>query len=329
MALLAVVTAVMVPVRSVLSEAHVALAYLLVVLFTGARGGRALALTTACVAFLCFDWFFLRPYGTLVLADPLQWFVLAAFLVASVAATQLFERSRKAAALEESVRARDAIISSLSHDLRTPLTTIKALAHDLSATGDDRALTIEEEADRLHVLVSDLLDLSRLNAGNPQLDIEPNEAEDLLGAALQRVAGRANGREIRVQLDESHPLLFARFDFAQTLRILVNLLENALKYSPAGVPIDVSVRRDRDTLAFTVADRGPGIAAADRARIFEPFYRPAGVAADVHGAGLGLSIARALAVTQHGSLEYEPRVGGGSAFTLRLPAVDVPVSSRS
>src|SRR6185503_21228028 len=129
LALLAGATVAMMLVRRLLSETHVALAYLLVVLFTGARAGRAAAFTTALIAFFCFDWFFLLPYGTLSLANPLHWFVLVAFLVASVVATQLFERARNEAVLRESVRAKDAVIASLSHDLRAPLTTIKALSH--------------------------------------------------------------------------------------------------------------------------------------------------------------------------------------------------------
>ena len=326
-ALLALVTAAMLPFRGVLTDTHVALAYLLLVLFAGARAGRAIALIISLLAFVSFDWFFLPPFGTLVLANPLHWFVLAAFLAASVVATQLFERSRIAAALRESVRARDAVIASLSHDLRTPLTTIKALAHDLSAGGDDRALTIEEEADRLHSLVADLLDLSRLNSGAEQLTIEPNEAEDLLGVALQRISTQSNGREIRVKLDDRHPLLFGRFDFAQSLRIVVNLLENALKYSPPNQPLDVSVRRDGPWLSFIVADRGRGVPHSERDRIFEPFYRPPGVQADTHGAGLGLSISRALAQAQGGSLIVETRQGGGSVFTLHLPAIDVAETS--
>ena len=322
-AILAAVTLVMVPIRRALSETHVALAYLLVVLFAGARAGRVTALSTAALAFLCFDWFFLLPYGTLVLANPLHWFVLVAFLVASIVSTQLFERARNEAVLRESVRAKDAVIASLSHDLRAPLTTIKALSHDIAADGDDRALTIEEEADRLHALVADVLDLSRLSSGAAQLAIEPNEAEDLLGAALQRVSGASNGRQIRVQLDERNPILFGRFDFAQTLRVLVNLLDNALKYSPSGATVDLSVKRDGPWLLFSVADRGNGVPSSERERIFEPFYRPPGIPPDVHGAGLGLSIARVLAETQGGSLAHADRDGGGSVFTLRLPAMDV------
>ncbi len=193
-ALLALVTAAMLPIRQVLADTHVALVYLLLVLFAGAHAGRAIALAISFFAFLSFNWFFLEPYGSLTLANPAHWFVLLAFLVASIVATQLFERSRSEAALRESVRTRDAVVASMSHDLRTPLTTIKALAHDLAAQGDERALTIEEEADRLHALVGDMLDLSRLNSGATQLMIELNEAEDLIGAALQRASGYSISR---------------------------------------------------------------------------------------------------------------------------------------
>jgi two-component system sensor histidine kinase KdpD len=247
---------------------------------------------------------------------------LAYYAALGVERVRLVASAEHADALREAGRLKDAVVASVSHDLRTPLTTIKALAHDLAAEGDERATTIEEEADRLNAFVADLLDLSRLNSG-AVLAPEPNEAEDLLGAALQRVAGAASGREIHVSLDEGEPLLFGRFDFAQTLRALVNLVENALKYSPPGQPIEAAVRREGPWLAFSILDRGAGIAPGERERIFEPFYRPPGSAPDVGGAGLGLSIARGIMQAQGGSLAYDPRDGGGSIFTLRVPAVDI------
>lgn len=320
---LAAATAALLAVRANVNEAHVSLVFLLVVLGGSAQRGRALGVTLAVTAFLLFDVGFLPPYGGLAIARPYDWFVLAAFLVVSVVAAQLFERARAQAATAHQLAVKDAVVAAMSHDLRTPLTTIKAMAHDLAELGDERAVLIEEEADRLTALVTDMLDLSRIDRGAAALRPEPNEAEDLLGAALQRVSGRAGGREIRVTLDHGEPLLFGRFDFAQTLRVLVNLIENAIKYSPADEPVDVGVRRDAEWLVFSVADRGPGVPEGERTRIFDAFYRPPGVAPDTAGAGLGLAIAKALAEAQHGDIRYSARDGGGSVFALRVRAVDI------
>jgi two-component system sensor histidine kinase KdpD len=238
------------------------------------------------------------------------------------------ERVRLAAAadrvesLSRADRLKDALLASVSHDLRTPLTTIKALAHDIAAEGDDRAITIEEEADRLNRFVADLLDLSRLTGGALVVRPEINAAEDLLGAALQRVGGSTNGRVVNASLDPGEALLLGKFDFVHSLRALVNLIENACKYSPPGAAVDVTVRRNGDAVEFTVADRGPGVPTDERERIFEPFYKSTGVEPDVGGAGLGLSIARRLAEAQQGSVRYSPRDGGGSVFTLRLPLAE-------
>jgi K+-sensing histidine kinase KdpD len=277
-ALLAAVTAGMILIRGRLNEAGVALAYLLVVQGGSARGGRPLGLSLSAAAFVAFDWFFLRPYGAFSLSDPLNWLVLVAFLAASTMSAQLLYRARseakiaheraeeitrlatlaaEARVLQESHRAKDAVLASVSHDLRTPLTTIKALAHELAQAGDERAVIIEQESDRMNRFVADVLDLSRISSG-VRLDIQPNEADDLLGAAAQRVAGRLEGRTLDIRLDPGEPILIGRFDFAQTLRALVNLLENAIKYSPADSVIELAARRDVDRLCFTVADRGPG-----------------------------------------------------------------------
>jgi two-component system sensor histidine kinase KdpD len=496
LAALVITTSGMVLVRSRLSEAHVVLAYVLLVHVATARAGRALGLALAGLAFLCFIWFFLQPYYTWVVAEPLDWLVLPAFVVTILVTTQLLHRAQgeaerarerareidrlavlgaetlnagraedalraiaevirstlavdscaiytiqkqgglrlasdasgrlaavgdlppsdlvtfavhhdadalectdgvslvvelegddgrtddvpgaravaiplrarehtvgvlsiqrdaglaldasqrrflralayyaalgvervdlateaqSAEAFREADRVKDAVIAAVSHDLRTPLTAIKALAHDVAATGDERAAIIEVEADRLNHFVGDLLDISRIKAGAAALSLEPNEAEDLVGAALQQMSGALHGREIGVVVDPDEPLLIGRFDLAQTVRILVNLLENAIKFSPEATPIDLVVRRDGQFIAFAVADGGPGVPPAQRERIFEPFYRPPGAAPDVGGAGLGLPIARGLAEAQGGSLSYAPRDGGGSVFTLLLPAME-------
>jgi K+-sensing histidine kinase KdpD len=320
---LAVVTAGMLAIRARLNEAHVALAYLLVVQGGSARGGRPIGLALAGASFICFDLFFLPPFGTLALQNPLNWVVLLAFLGTSILSAELLYRAKaeRAAALEHAHHAKDAVLASVSHDLRTPLTTIKGLAHQIAEGGDDRAAIIEEEADRLTALVSQLLDLSRITSGATGANIQPNEAEDLLGAAAQQVSGRLEGRELRISVSSPDALLFGKFDFSDTLRALVNLIENAVKYSPPDTPIDLAASREGAWLVFSVSDRGPGIPEAERRRIFEPFYRPAGRAADVAGAGLGLSIARGVAEAQGGGIDVRDRSGGGTIFDLRVPAV--------
>jgi len=213
---------------------------------------------------------------------------------------------------------------AVSHDLRTPLTTIKGIANELLRGGDSgRAAIIESEADRLNTLVSDLLDLSRIHAGAVRPLLAINTVDDLLGAALQGAAGALGNR--RVHIDAPHgELLTGVFDFTQTLRVVVNLLDNAAKYSPRGNEIEIRARRHGDRLTLDIMDRGPGIPAAERDRIFEPFYRPPGVPPDIRGHGLGLSIARGLAEAEGAFLRFAPRPGGGSVFTLDLPAAAAP-----
>jgi two-component system sensor histidine kinase KdpD len=118
-------------------------------------------------------------------------------------------------------------------------------------------------------------------------------------------------------------MLFGKFDFVQSLRVLVNLIDNSAKYSPPDTAVDVGARRVGSELHFWVADRGPGISDDDRERIFEPFYRKRVGESDSAGAGLGLSIARGIAEAQGGRLTYSRRDGGGSVFTLSVPALDL------
>ena len=248
---------------------------------------------------------------------------LAYYAALGVERVRLVAEAEHADALREADRLKDALLASVSHDLRTPLTTIKALAHSIGAEGDERAIIIEQEADRLNRFVADLLDLSRLAAGALTVSPEITAADDLLGAAWQRVSGALGSRTLEVSLDPEEPLLVGRFDFVHSLRVLVNLIENALKYSPADAPVELTARRSGDTLEFLVDDRGAGIPVAERERIFEPFYRPSESPPDTSSAGLGLSIARRLAEAQGGSLRYEPREGGGSRFVFSVPAADL------
>lgn len=235
---------------------------------------------------------------------------------------QLAENAAHADSLREADRMKDMVLASVSHDLRTPLTTIKLLAASLSRRGEGPAVQIEEEADRLSRMVGDLLDLSRARAGELSLAMDVNTLEDLVGAAMRQLTPMLGDRRVtRTVVDDEGPLV-GKFDFVASLRVLVNLMENAAKYSPANQPIELVARRDDEELVIEVRDRGPGVADEDLGRIFIPFFRSKAVLPDVGGAGLGLPMAKMLAEAQGGQLLYTPREGGGSTFTFTLPALD-------
>ena len=346
---LAAATTALVAGRGTLDKAHVTVVYFIIVTGASATGGRTLGFVVSALAFLAFDFFFLPPYNTLAVRDPRDWIVLAGFGVAAFLTGQLFhqvrreaveskrrseelaavaaeranllERNREAEQEAAAARAKDEVLASLSHDIRTPITAIRALAHDLAQGGDDRALGIEEEADRLNRLAGNVLDLSRLKAGAMRLDVQPNEVEDLVGAALHQLAAAQPASRVDVLLDSRHPLLFVMADFTQTLRVLVNLLDNACRHAPVGTPVELAVAREGAWVTFRVSDRGPGLPDAVQRRLFEPYAR--GDAAGTSGTGLGLSIAHRLAIAQGGALAWVPRDGGGTTFLLRLPVAEV------
>jgi two-component system sensor histidine kinase KdpD len=345
------VAVALIAMRSATDQTYVPLTFLLVVLGGSASGGRTLGFTLAFASVLVIDYSLQTPFDRVSITKPTDLVTLAAYLVTAIVTSHLLheaQRDRDAAlkdaeevkrlaseheqmsretervrALREGDRMKDFVLASVSHDLRTPLTAIKALAQDEVRTGATRAPEIEEQVDRLTRMVADLLDLSRLRAGQWSFTPELNSAEDVVGAAMRQCAALERGSSIVAQLDESAPALYGTFDFVQTLRILVNLLENALRFTTNGQRVELTAHREGPHLVLSVLDRGPGIAEAERERVFDAFYRPAGSIADRGRAGIGLAIARSLAAAQRGVLTHHPRDGGGSAFELRLPAADV------
>lgn len=331
--------------RGGLDEAHVVLVYLVVVLVGSARDGRAVGLVLSVVCFLLFNFFLIRPLHTLSIADPLDWWILVAFLITGGVAAQLLHRAQRAASLAEeraeeiqrlaaeaehvealraADRLKDALLANVSHDLRTPLTSIRATAAELREDGHESAAIIEEEAERLNRFVTDLLDLSRIRGEALPLEAEINAAEDLMGAALLEIRGIDGADRVEVSLPREDLVPVGRFDFVHTLRALVNILENAIHHAAPDGPIELELELSDDALDFVVRDRGPGIVVDERERVFEPFYRGAGRRTGARGSGLGLAIARDLARAQGGDVTYEERAGGGSVFRLRVPREHLP-----
>ena len=251
---------------------------------------------------------------------------LSYYAALGVERIRLNRAEEEAEALRRADRVKDALIASVSHDLRTPLTTIRGIADEIGRGGDPaRAWVIEEEAEHLGTLVDDLLDLSQLSAGQMKVTTALNTVDDAIGAALQRVEGAMQDRVVNVSLGADWPLLVGRFDLAHTTRILANLLENAARHTPPSTPVSIRAWRDGPWLCIAVEDGGSGVAADERERVFEPFVRGADAERRSRGTGLGLSIARQLAEVQGGRLTFEPDERVQSRFLLRLPAAD-PVS---
>jgi two-component system sensor histidine kinase KdpD len=238
----------------------------------------------------------------------------------------LAEAALRAAVLARSDELKSALLSSVSHDLRTPLAAIKGsvsslLVEGTGVTWDDATrreflLTIDEETDRLTRLVGNLLDLSRIEAGALHPHREPYPLDELLWQAIDRLAVPGLAERVRVTLPDDLPLV--PLDPVLLERVFTNLLENAAKYAPPDTPIDVVAERQGREVRVSVIDRGPGVPADERARIFDRFYR-AGQSRVVKGTGLGLAISRGFVEAHGGRLWVEDAPGGGACFVVALP----------
>ena len=249
---------------------------------------------------------------------------LAALLAVAVERDRLEREALEAEALRRSDLVKTALLRAVSHDLRSPLTAIRtavgALRNStLNLSPDDRRElleTIDLDSERLSRLVADLLDLSRLEAGGAAPDVELWSLDDLVREAVDSLGARD-----RVELVGEAPLV--NVDAVQVQRVLANLIENALKFSPPDARVHVRVTATRKEAIVRVVDTGPGLAEDELERVFEPFYRRGSDTRS--GAGLGLAIARGFAAANGGRVWAESRPGQGASFALALPVVEVPV----
>src|SRR5512133_917714 len=286
------------------------------------------ALGVSIASMLAFNFFFLPPQHTLALTDSENWVALAVFVVTSVVVSELATRARRrslaaaeADALRRSDAAKTAVLHAVSHDLRSPLTAIRVACGGLESgtlalDADERAAlleTIRLATARLERLVANLLDLSRLEAGVAPAHRELWPVDELVSRALEALG--ADAARIEVSLDGDAPLVHV--DAAQLERVLVNVLENALRFSSPADPVELVVSSTGDDVLVTIADRGPGLDPASLERIFEPFEHGR---AGGEGTGLGLAIARGFAEANGCRLWAQPRPGSGASFTLALPS---------
>jgi two-component system sensor histidine kinase KdpD len=251
---------------------------------------------------------------------------LAGQAAVAIERTRLVREMMRARLLTETERLRDALLSTISHDLRTPLVSIIGAVSSLltyGATYDENVrqellLTIQEEAERLNRFVGNLLDMMRLESGAMEVKREWVEIGDVIGTALSRLARSLGQHQIAVQVDPDLPML--RLDFVLIEHVLVNLLENAAKYSPPQTTIHVRARQDGQAITLEVADEGIGIPTGERERIFDKFYRVQRGDRQGAGTGLGLSICKGIVEAHGGHITASSPVHGkGAIFTLTFP----------
>jgi len=319
----AVVTGVVFGLKDVAPVLSLGVLYIFAVLPVAIFYGLAYAIGVSVLSMLAFNFFFLPPLHTLAMTDSENWVALAVFLVTSVVVSQLAIAAADAEALRRSDAAKTAILHAVSHDLRSPLTAIRAASDGLeSSTLDldehDRAElleTIRLETSRLERLVGNLLDLSRLEAGAAQPQPQLWPVDELVSGALDSLG--ADAARVSVRSEEALPPV--RVDAVQLERALANVLENALRLSSPTDRVDVTVSASGDQVFVRVDDRGPGLANEDLGRIFQPFEGRSGT-------GLGLAIARGFAEANGSRLWAEPRHGSGARFVFALPAAPRPVT---
>ena len=230
----------------------------------------------------------------------------------------------------ESERLRNSLLAALSHDLRTPLTVLVGLAEsliltkpELSPQQRETAGAINEEAHRMSALVSNLLDMARIESGGVKLNLEWQPLEEVVGAALAAARNVLKQHHVELRIPRDLPLI--RFDALLIERVLVNLLENAAKYTPANSTVTLSSEIVADQLSVSVADNGPGLPIGREEAVFEKFTRGDRESA-TPGVGLGLAICRAIVESHGGRIVGRNRPGGGAIFTFTLPLGNPPTT---
>ncbi len=240
----------------------------------------------------------------------------------------LAEQAHQSELLQAKEKLQTSLLNSISHDLRTPLVSItgalsslkeKSLLLDQEAR-DSLLETASEEAERLNRLVANLLSMTRIEAGAIHLNKEPCDIQDVIGSALDQLGERLARRNVKANLPADMSLV--SLDCALFEQVLVNLLDNAAKYSPSNMLIEINVSQSQDTAKIEICDRGIGIPPGDLDHIFDKFYRVQR-SNSVSGTGLGLAICKGIVDAHDGTIRAENREGGGAILTIHLPKEDV------
>lgn len=351
------------PFRNHLNSTPVALAFLLVVLFTAAVYGSSPAIAVSIISVLCFNYFFLPPYSTLAIADPQNWVAFCAFLVTALIAgnlssrvrrraeeaegrqkeirslydqlTAMFEKASQAEAMKQSEQLKSALLDAVTHDLRTPLTSMKVAVTSMLTTDSQSSMdeegrremleVINTEIDRLNHHLEGLIEIAQIEAGAMQPRRSWTNLDEIVSISLARAAGIVSHHKVKLDVERNLPPV--RVDEKSMSEVIYLLLENAAKYAPEDSEILLQVKAMKnETLKISIEDQGIGIPVELREKVFDKFFRASfDPEMKMHpaGMGMGLAISRALVEAHGGSIWIEDTAtarGTRVSFTIPLKA---------
>lgn len=360
-------TASLIPLRANINSTTVGFAYLLIVLAVAILWGSKPALLASAIAGLCFNFFFLRPLYTFTIADPQNWIALTAFFITALAVGQLsarakrraeeaesgrveirrlyeelreaFERASEAEALRRSEGFKTALLDAVTHDLRTPLTSIKASAtlliedremaepvETLSPAEQLKMLkVISSESDRLDRFVESIVELARIEAGNLRLHRNWGPVEEIIDAAVARAEPLLQQHPLSIVVADELPVI--RVDARAVAEVLYTLIDNAAKYAPPETCITIQAKSaPHEMVQISVADQGVGVPARLREKVFDKFFQAnprVGPSGRLEGVGMGLSIARGIVEAHDGRIWIEAGPGArGTSVNFTVPVGD-------
>jgi two-component system sensor histidine kinase KdpD len=356
------ITALLEPFHREINSTTVAFAFLLVVLSSATFFGRNPALLASLIAMLCFNYFFFPPYQTWAIADSKNLVAWFAFTLTAIIAGELsiyarkraeeaergkleigrlyeelqgaFEQASQAEALRQSEKLKSSLLDAVTHDLRTPLTSIKASVTTLLEDKKEKLLDeegqsefleiINEETDRLNEFIEGIVSIAKVEANALHIRKNWSEVQEIINNAIERAKNHLNSNHVLVELERDLPNIFV--DASSIAEVVYTLLDNAAKYSPADSKIRVSARRAANEMVeIAVEDEGRGIREEMREKVFDKFFRAD--EEDIHttasGLGLGLAIARGIVESQGGRIWVENGADNfKTKFVFQIPIGD-------
>lgn len=307
-----------------LEPTNIVMFYLLAVVIVAIRWGQGTAIVTSILSVLAFDFFLVPPYLTFNVHYIEYLFTFVAFLAVGIIISTLASKAREQIIQRQTEKLHSALFNSISHDLKTPLVTITGTLSALLGKSSklnsqqikELLTTAHGESERLNQLVNNLLDMTRTESGGLRISKKPCDLRDFMGACFEQFKSKIGGRNIKIDFPKDMPEVAVDFQFM--LKAFTNIIDNALKYSSDGSPVEVVTSCTGNKVKVAIRDQGCGIPKADLGRIFDKFYRVQS-SENVLGTGLGLSISKNIIEAHGGHISVESILGKGAIFIVEIP----------